>query len=68
MDYGEFTVLGDCHTYHARHRLIRGEGSGRYLRPIDGDWSILWTAGWDYREGDLSVIPKNFLDIFSVHQ
>lgn len=53
MDYGEFAILGDCHTYHARYCLVRGEGSGWYLCPIDGDWSILWAAGWDYRQGYL---------------
>lgn len=53
MDYGKFAVLGDCYTYHARHYLIRGEGSGWHLRPIDGDRGILWAAGGDYREGDL---------------
>lgn len=53
MDYGEFAVLGDGYTYHARYRLIWGKGSGRYLRPIDGNWGFLWTASWDYREGNL---------------
>lgn len=53
MDYGEFAILGDCYTYHARYHLIWGKSSGRYLRPIDGDWGILREASWDYREGDL---------------
>jgi hypothetical protein len=53
MDYGEFPVLGNRHTYYARYRLVWGEGSGRYLRPVDGDRGILRATRWDYREGDL---------------
>ena len=63
MDYGEFTVLGDSYTYATRHCIVWGEGSGRYFRPIDGDWGILWETRRDYREGDLQVTPRFSPDI-----
>jgi len=52
MVHGEFAVSGDCHTHLVRHFLVWGQGSGRYLRSIDGDWGILWAAGRYYRQGD----------------
>lgn len=58
MDYGELPILGNCHTYFARHCFVWGQGSSRYLRSIHGHRGILWAAGWDYRQGYLQVNPE----------
>ena len=51
MGDGELTVPRDRHTYFARHCLVWSQGSGRYLCSIDGNWGILRTTGWNYRQG-----------------
>ena len=66
MDHGKFAAPGNRDTYSARHHLVRGEGSGRHLRSIDGNWGFLWAACWDNREGDLHVSPRLSSDIASL--
>lgn len=60
MDDGELTILGDSDTYYVCHRLVWGQGPGWHLRPIDGDWGILWAASWDHSQGDSQVTLKLF--------
>src|SRR6267154_4442053 len=53
--HGKLSPSRYCYTHGICRDFLWGEGPRRYLRAFNGCWSNLWTDGWHYGKGNVSV-------------